>query len=117
MNMRCSQFGSALLLSATIALGPAVQAAEPGVIHLAAAIGEESAPKPKQPTKPGVPAKTTPATAAKPAATTAQPPKDEPKGMATSTKVWIGVGVAALLAAAAGGGGGSSAVAPPHPVP
>ena len=108
MNMRCSQFGSALLLSATIALGPAVQAADPGVIHLAAAIGEESSPKPKQPTKPGVPAKTTPSTASQPAAATTQPPKEEPKGMATSTKVWIGVGVAALLAAAAGGGGGSS---------
>ena len=111
MNMRCLQFGSALLLSATIALGPAVQAAEPGVIHLAAAIGEESAPKPKQPTKPDVPAKTTPAAKA---ATT---PEKPPEGMATSTKVWIGVGVAVLLAAAAGGGGGSSAVAPPHPVP
>jgi hypothetical protein len=101
MNMRCLQFGSAFLLSATIALGPAVQAAEPGVIHLAAAIGEESAPKPKQPTKPGVPAKTTSPTASKPAAATAQPPKVEPKGMATSTKVWIGVGVAAVLGAVA----------------
>lgn len=108
MNMRCARFGSMLLFSTTIALGPAVQAADQGVIHLAAAIGEESAPKPKQPTKPGVPAKTTPATASKPAATTAQPPKEEPKGMATSTKVWIGVGVAALLAAAAGGGSSTS---------
>ena len=108
--MRCLQFGSALLLSATIALGPAVQAAEPGVIHLAAAIGEESAPKPKQPTKPDVPAKTTSSTASKPAAATAQPPKEEPKGMATSTKVWIGAGVAAGLALISGLNSSS-----PHP--
>ena len=110
MKMQCTRFGSMLLLSATIALGPAVQAAEPGVIHLAAAIGEESAPKPKQPTKPGVPAKTTSPTASKPAADTAQPPK---KGLATSTKVWIGVGVAAGLALVAGGGGSSSST-PTH---
>lgn len=108
MNIRCARFGSMLLLSATIALGPAVQAAEPGVIHLAAAIGEESAPKPKLPTKPGVPAKTTPSTASKSAAATAQPPKEAPKGMATSTKVWIGVGVAAGLALVAGGGSSTS---------
>lgn len=108
MNMRCARFGSMLILSATIVLGPAVQAADQGVIHLAAAIGEEPAPKPKQPTKPGVPDKTTPATAAKPTAATAQPPKEKPKGMATSTKVWIGVGVAAGLALVAGGGSSTS---------
>ena len=107
MNMRCLQFGSALLLSATIALGPAVQAAEPGVIHLAAAIGEESSPKPKQPTKPGVPAKTTPAAKA---ATTPEKPPAESKGMATSTKVWIGAGVAAGLALISGLNSSS-----PHP--
>ena len=104
MNMRCLQFGSALLLSATIAFGPAVQAAEPGVIHLAAAIGEESSPKPKQPTKPGVPAKTTPATKA------AATPEKPPEGMATSTKVWIGAGVAAGLALISGLNSSS-----PHP--
>jgi hypothetical protein len=108
MNMRCVRLGSTLLLSMTIAFGPVVQAADQGVIHLAAAIGLESSPAPtKPPTKSSVPAKTTPTTASKPA-TTEQPPK-ESTGMSTSTKVWIGVGVAAGLALVAGGGGGSSA--------
>lgn len=106
MNMQCARLGSMLLLSVTIAFGPAVLAADQGVIHLAAAIGEEASPKPKQPTKPGVPAKTTPATAAKPAT----PPEQPPEGMATSTKVWIGVGVAAGLALISGLNSSS-----PHP--
>jgi len=115
MKNRCVSLGSSLLLTVTIAFGPAVQAADQGVIHLAAAIGEETsptAPKPKQPTKPTTPAKTAPATsqppvaATKPAATPT--PEPAPTGMATSTKVWIGVGVAAALALVAGGGGSAT---------
>jgi len=116
MKNRCMRLGSSLLLSVTIAFGPAVQAADQAVIHLAAAIGEETsptAPKPKQPTKPKTPSKTAPATTQPPVAATKPetPPEQPPKestGMSTKTKVWIGVGVAALLAAAAGGGGGGS---------
>lgn len=106
MNMRCVRLGSTLLLSMTIAFGPVVQAADQGVIHLAAAIGLESSPAPaKQPTKPNG---KTPVATTKPAATPEQPPA-ESTGMSTSTKVWIGVGVAAGLALLAGGGGSSSA--------
>lgn len=116
MNMRCVRLGSTLLLSVAVAIGPAVQAAEQDVIHLAAAIGLETPPPPtKQPTKPGAPAKTTPTTASKPAATE-QPPA-ESTGMSTSTKVWIGVGVAAGLALLAGGGGSSSAATTHVPSP
>lgn len=130
MKNRCVRFGSSLLLSAMIAVGPAAQAADQGVIYLAKAIGGDveappTKPKPqavpKQPAKPSVPAKTTPAAPQPPvaAAKPATPPGQPPTGMATSTKVWIGVGVAALLAAvggaAGGGGGGGGATPAPHP--
>lgn len=112
--MRYIRLGSTLFLSLTIAIGPVVQAADQGVIHLAAAIGVESTPTaPKPPATSSVPAKK-PAVAAKPTATP-EPPQ-ESAGMSTSTKIWIGAGVAAGLALLAGGGGGSSAVVP-HPGP
>ncbi len=126
MKNRCVRFGSSLLLSAMIAVGPAAQAADQGVIYLAKAIGGDvdappTKPKPqavpKQPAKPSVPAKTTPATPQPPVAATkpATPPGQPPTGMSTSTKVWIGVGVAALLAAAAGGAGGGGGATTPTP--
>jgi hypothetical protein len=106
MKNRCVSLGSSLLLTVTIAFGPAVQSADQGVIHLAAAIGEETSPKPKQPTKPTTPAKTAPATTQPPVAATkpAATPEPAPTGMATSTKVWIGVGVAAAGFVAGGAG-------------
>jgi hypothetical protein len=77
MKNRCVRFGSSLLLSAMIAVGPAAQAADQGVIHLAAAIGDEAPPTkpktqaaPKQPTKSTAPAKTAPATTQPPVAAT-----------------------------------------------
>ena len=119
MKMHCVRLASSLLLSGTIAFGPAALGADRGVIYLAKAIGEESspattptAPKPKQPAKPATPAASQPPPAAAKPATPEQPPK-EATGMSTKTKIWIGAGVAALLAVAAGGGGGSSAT--PHP--
>ena len=108
MKNHCARFGSSLLLSAMIAVGPAAQAADQGVIYLAKAIGGDvdappTKPKPqavpKQPAKPSVPAKKTPQRLGRwchQPATPGQPPT----GMSTSTKVWIGRGVAARAAGA-----------------